>query len=135
MRWWRSSRRWGLTFVFAGGIRGITECRSWGMGRRCCCFRFGIQIRMIGMGLRRRGGRRVWCGDGWVKNEVRWEGILGGRFTGDNNPAMNVDAGIVEERFGWVTGGETKNVGVKLGEGMKLSSELKRSVPEGLPEI
>src|SRR5258706_13682352 len=49
-------------------------------------------------------------GEGWVKGEEgKWEGILGAKFTGDRNPAGNVDAGGGGGRVGLVRGGGTKD--------------------------
>jgi hypothetical protein len=75
-------------------------------------------------------------GNGWVKpaGEQDWQPIVSARFTGDRNPATNIDSGVSEERFRLATGGETKNMGVKLGESMNLSMEMKRTWPKDLPQ-
>ena len=48
-----------------------------------------------------------------------WKAIEDGRFTGDKNPILTVDAEVVENGFELVTGGATENSHVKLFENMK----------------
>ena len=79
--------------------------------------------------------RSALYGNTWVKVGEEWEMAASARFTGDRNPAMNIDAAVREERFWLATGGETKNVETKLGESMTLSSNEKRKAPGDLPEV
>ena len=55
------------------------------------------------------------------------------RFTGDKNPAVNIDAQVREERFWLASGGETKNEGTKLGEAMRIANEGMKP-PADLPQ-
>ncbi len=73
-------------------------------------------------------------GNSWMKIGDAWQLATNARFTGDRNPAMNVDAETRDERFWLATGGETKNVGTKIGESLQLSGNEKRKVPADLPE-
>jgi hypothetical protein len=59
--------------------------------------------------------RRAVYGNGWVQTtDNRWVPLRSARFTGDSNPALNIDAGPHTDRFYLATGGETVNHGVKL---------------------
>ena len=79
--------------------------------------------------------RKAQFGNGWVKSpKGDWAPLVKARFTGDSNPATNVDAGIVDGRFFLITGGETKNANVKLNDSMTLPAVEKRTPPEGLPK-
>jgi hypothetical protein len=78
--------------------------------------------------------REARFGGGWVKAEGGgWAPIAKARFTADRNPVTNIDAGVQEDRFFLVTGGETENTGTKLNETMDLPPSDRRSLPEGLP--
>jgi hypothetical protein len=71
---------------------------------------------------------------GVIDEEGKWHGFASARFTGDNNPATNIDSG---ERDGWyflATGGETKNEGTKLNQATKLSGDAKAK-PDDLPDL
>ena len=48
-----------------------------------------------------------------------WIAIENGRFTGDHNPIMTVDAEAVENGFALTTGGDTENKNIKLMSGAK----------------
>jgi hypothetical protein len=74
-------------------------------------------------------------GNTWVKAGDEWEPARSARFTGDRNPAMNINADVRDEQFWIATGGETKNAGVKLGESLQLSANEKRRAPSDLPEL
>ncbi|MBX7105783.1 MAG: DUF3472 domain-containing protein [Gemmataceae bacterium] len=77
--------------------------------------------------------RRATFGNGWVKPlSGSWEPLAKARFTGDGNPAMNVDAGPAGNRFYLATGGATTNIGVKLKETMERTGPA-GSPPDDLP--
>lgn len=64
--------------------------------------------------------RRATFGNGWVRTkEGHWIALTRARFTGDSNPATNIDAGRAGERFYLATGGETRNQGIRLGTTME----------------
>jgi len=72
-------------------------------------------------------------GNTWMKIGDAWQLSTTARFTGDRNPATNIDADVRDERFWLATGGETKNMGTRLGESMSLSKNQNRKVPADLP--
>jgi len=74
-------------------------------------------------------------GNTWMKIADQWQSATSARFTGDRNPAMNVDSNVRDDRFWLATGGETKNVGTKLGESMQLPANEKRTPPADLLRI
>lgn len=58
---------------------------------------------------------RARFGSGWIREENgQWIGLTQARFTGDSNPAMNIDAGANGGSFFLATGGDTKNDHTKL---------------------
>lgn len=78
--------------------------------------------------------RRAHFANGWVTNTKGESVALAkARFTGDSNPATNINAGVDGERFFLATGGETKNEGAKLREVLTLPASETRKPPEGLP--
>jgi hypothetical protein len=67
--------------------------------------------------------------DGWVKtSEGQWAALTRARFTADNNPATNIDAGVEDGGFVLRTGGETRN------EHATLKQTLDR-LPAGIPPL
>jgi hypothetical protein len=59
--------------------------------------------------------RRAVFGNGWVKAKAgEWEPLAKARFTGDSNPATNIDAGPAAGGFFLATGGATENKTTKL---------------------
>ena len=74
-------------------------------------------------------------GNTWMKVGDAWRLATSARFTGDRNPAVNIDADVRDERFWLATGGEMTNIGVKLGESLQLSTNEKRKPPGDLPEV
>lgn len=59
--------------------------------------------------------RRAAFGNGWVRTaKGDWEPLTAARFTADANPATNIDAGAVKDRFFLATGGDTVNTTTKL---------------------
>ncbi len=68
--------------------------------------------------------RRANFGNGWVKTpNGEWEAITRARFTGDSNPAQNIDAGLEKDRFFLATGGKTENSTTKLKERITRTAE------------
>jgi hypothetical protein len=79
--------------------------------------------------------RRAHYGNGWVRTkDGRWAPLARARFTGDNNPALNIDGGADEDRFFLATGGATENKTARLGDQVDLP-ERQRTPPEGLPVL
>ena len=65
--------------------------------------------------------RRARFGNQWTLDENgTWSVASVARFTADNNPAVNIDAGIEGDVFFLATGGETVNSGAKLRERLTL---------------
>ncbi len=59
--------------------------------------------------------RKALFGGGWVKTgDGKWQLLAKVRFTGDDNPATNIDAGLVGDKFFLATGGDLKNKTTKL---------------------
>ncbi len=72
--------------------------------------------------------RRAAFGNGWVKSTTGdWVSLAKARFTADANPARNIDAGLMGDRFFLATGGTTANTGAKLRE------TITREAPAGKP--
>lgn len=81
-----------------------------------------------------RQARRAQFGNGWVRDkDENWLPLTRARFTGDSNPATNIDAGTDGAMYYLATGGETKNRGVELGATMELPPESVGRRPEDLP--
>jgi hypothetical protein len=77
--------------------------------------------------------RMATFGNPWIKTSKNdWEPVTKARFTGDSNPATNINAGIKEQRFFLATGGDTKIGDVKLNDSMQLPTDVKRTRPEVL---
>jgi hypothetical protein len=78
--------------------------------------------------------REAVYGNGWVQTiDGKWVALPNARFTGDSNPVMNINAGLVVNRFFLATGGEIINSGAKLSSLIELPTDTKRSVPQDLP--
>jgi hypothetical protein len=76
--------------------------------------------------------RRARFGNGWVKVGDEWKPLESARFTADRNPALNIDAGPIDDRFFLATGGEVKNANAKLNSTSKRLGETPKR-PEDLP--
>jgi hypothetical protein len=77
--------------------------------------------------------RQAHYGNGWVRTkDGHWAALTRARFTGDDNPALNIDGGTDGERFFLATGGDTENKNSKLG-GQADLPDRERTPPEGLP--
>lgn len=78
--------------------------------------------------------RKAIFGGGWIKDvDGKWLSVDSARFTADANPVMNIDAGVVGDRFFLATGGQTQNTTTKLRELMRLPQH-NRQVPDDLPQ-
>ena len=78
--------------------------------------------------------RKATFGNGWVKTaEGEWEPLTKARFTGDSNPATNIDAGVTDGRFFLATGGETENATTKLNDRMTRDAGQQKP-PADLPK-
>lgn len=74
-------------------------------------------------------------GNAWVKTtKNEWEPVTLARFTGDLNPAKNINAGMKDGKFFLATGGDTENADTKLNEKMQLP-DAKRTRPEVLAQF
>lgn len=74
-------------------------------------------------------------GNGWVRDsQGEWHPLATARFTGDGNPVMNIDAGIVgDQQYFLSTGGEITNQGTKLNDSMSMKPAA--DAPTDLPGI
>ena len=57
------------------------------------------------------------------------------RFTGDSNPATNIDATLKADRFRLATGGTTANSGAKLKDTLERPAAPKATPPTELPAL
>jgi hypothetical protein len=84
-------------------------------------------------GASARLARRARFGHGWIKDQAGdWKPLTTARFTADNNPATNIDAGVAGDRYFLATGGKTMNVGVQLGKQLDCKPN-ERAPPGDLP--
>lgn len=75
-------------------------------------------------------------GNGWVRSLAgEWKSLDQARFTGDANPATNIDAGLRGDRFFLATGGETKNENATLRSVTKREKVVPAMVPADVAEI
>jgi hypothetical protein len=59
--------------------------------------------------------RRARFGNGWIRSkEGQWVALTRARFTADNNPSLNIDAGVTGDCFFLATGGQTQNTTTPL---------------------
>ncbi|MBI3865296.1 MAG: DUF3472 domain-containing protein [Planctomycetia bacterium] len=80
--------------------------------------------------------RKARFANAWIKTPTgEWQAVTKARFTADSNPATTINAGVAEDQFFLATGGETKNVDVKLNASMQLPPDKERTMPDGLPKI
>lgn len=71
-------------------------------------YSFVEDFRRDGKSLKERRVARY--GNGWVKTtEGDWIALTKARFTGDSNPATNINAGVKDNLFFLATGGDIKN--------------------------
>ncbi len=78
--------------------------------------------------------RRAQYGNGWIQiADGKWSPLTEASFTADNNPSMNIDAGVDNNRFFLQTGGDTKN---KTALKSKLTVPAEAlSQPKELPSV
>ncbi len=75
--------------------------------------------------------RQARFGNGWVKTLTgEWKPLATATFTADSNPATNIDAGPIEDRFFLATGGETPANASKLRQKMQAKSEDAKLPPD-----
>jgi hypothetical protein len=80
--------------------------------------------------------RKAIFGNAWIETpDGEWQAITQSRFSADNNPVTNINAGVKEGRFFLITGGDTKNTDAKLRERMELPKDTERTKPDDLPTI
>lgn len=78
--------------------------------------------------------RKAHFGNGWVRTtDGRWTALGKARFTGDANPATNIDAGVDGGRFFLATGGGTENKNSDLGSSLEVPIPTMATAPTGLP--
>jgi hypothetical protein len=84
--------------------------------------------------------RRATYGPAWIKSAKDGSWLLASKakFTGDNNPAMNINAGIdtaAPGKFFLQTGGDTTNSDTPLWKTLETPDAKKVKLPEDLAEI
>jgi endonuclease/exonuclease/phosphatase family metal-dependent hydrolase len=84
--------------------------------------------------------RRSEFGNGWVltgdatdAKTQTWQPLTSARFSADNTPTDNIDAGSVNDRFFLATGGDTRNATTKLREVTRLA-KAERKPPLDCPD-
>jgi hypothetical protein len=79
--------------------------------------------------------REARFGNGWVRDEQgQWHAVSAARFTADNNPVLNINAGQRNARFFLVTGGDTKNDATPLKEMIEIAANAQLPAPADLPK-
>jgi hypothetical protein len=74
--------------------------------------------------------RRAQFGSGWIiSNKGIGKSLIEAKFTADANPVLNIDAGIVKDRFFLATGGDLQNTTTKLKQKMTRPDSLKPELP------
>lgn len=63
-----------------------------------------------------------------------WKPITAARFTGDSNPAVNIDSGLTDDQFWIATGGRLENITNQLNDVMRRSN-AKTSKMTGLEPV
>lgn len=77
--------------------------------------------------------RKALFGNGWVKKSDGWSPLDRAKFTADGNRAMNINAGILNDRFFLATGGEIENDATPLWGELVLPQPPKEP-PSDLPD-
>ena len=78
--------------------------------------------------------REATFGNGWVlSKEGKWVALEKANFTGDSNPAANINAKVVDDRFYLGTGGTIKNDDAKLRDSLKIANT--GTAPNDFPKI
>ncbi|MEX2213037.1 MAG: DUF3472 domain-containing protein [Phycisphaeraceae bacterium] len=79
--------------------------------------------------------REAVFGNGWsCDKDGKWTSLNRARFTADSNPVTNINAGLIDDRFFLITGGDTENTGTKLRGTMTLPPG-DRKLPDDLPPL
>ena len=83
--------------------------------------------------------RKSLFGNGWVQaTDGKWHALTKARFTGDRNPATNINSGVQEGEFFLATGGETKNSDTPLGQASEVllaqRPDYGQQAPNDLPD-
>jgi hypothetical protein len=84
--------------------------------------------------------RRATYGPAWIKSvkDNQWVLAAKAKFTGDSNPAMNINAGVDPKnpsRFFLQTGGETANTDTPLWKMIEIADASKLAAPNDLPDL
>ncbi len=83
--------------------------------------------------------RRAEFGPGWIMTAAEnpaapmWQPLAKAKFTGDENPVVNIDAGKVDGRMFLSTGGAIQNNTVPLGQGIEVDTRQWAPAPTDLP--
>jgi Domain of unknown function (DUF3472) len=78
--------------------------------------------------------RKAQFGGGWVKSsDGQWQSLVKVRFTGDGNPATDIDAGLIGERFFLATGDDTENKTTKLRGSIERTADI--APPSDMPKF
>ncbi|TWU05694.1 DUF3472 domain-containing protein [Stieleria varia] len=78
--------------------------------------------------------RKAKFGNVWVRDAAgQWQSVRKARFTGDSNPATNIDAGQSGSDFYLSTGGDTQNSGIELRSYVELTGDAPDMPPSDLP--
>ena len=77
--------------------------------------------------------RKARFGNAWIRDtKGDWNAVSKARFTGDSNPATNIDAGQHGSDFYLSTGGDTANSGIELRSFVELKN-VETKLPTDLP--
>lgn len=75
-------------------------------------------------------------GNGWVRDlQGAWQPLHKARFTGDANPATNIDSGLRDDWFFLATGGETRNEHTQLNAVMERPARDGERVPQDVADL
>ena len=78
--------------------------------------------------------RRAEFGPVWIKTiDQTWQPISRAKFTGDANPVVNIDAGLVRGRMFLATGGAIENSSIPLGKEIEIQADSGATRPADLP--
>ncbi len=73
-------------------------------------------------------------GNAFIRDvDGQWQSVDRARFTGDSNPATNIDAGQKGNDFYLATGGDVKNSGIQLRSFVQLKNVQSAMPPTDLP--
>ena len=63
----------------------------------------------------------------------KWQPLATAKFTGDGNPVVNIDAGLVKGRLFLATGGSIENSTIPLWKGIEVDTTGWPAAPAELP--